>query len=305
MAKNKFVNSVYIEGYLYEHKLEKKVTGPNSKKPGTDYIRGTISIATDETFMNVISVYFSYIDSSNNNFSILDGIVSGQYPYVMKDGKENLTCLRVNTNIALNDFYTKDNEFVSTKRNEGGFIHLINPSELKSDVKKRSEFEADIIINGFTRKEADESKNLPEKGIVKGAVFNWRGDILPCELSVLNPRAIDYFESLEPSTGNPVFTRVKGVEISQTTVRTIEEESAFGEPSVREVVSSYKDYVINWAQPEPYIWDDESTITAVELQEKITKREIDLAAEKKRTEDWRNSQNNASAFTVNKNEYNF
>ena len=40
------INKTHIEGYLYEHALEKKVSGPNSKNPGTEFISGTISIAT-------------------------------------------------------------------------------------------------------------------------------------------------------------------------------------------------------------------------------------------------------------------
>jgi hypothetical protein len=46
--KDEFINEVTIEGILYEHSLEKKVTGPNSKNPGTEYITGTISVATDD-----------------------------------------------------------------------------------------------------------------------------------------------------------------------------------------------------------------------------------------------------------------
>ena len=53
MAK-KLANSTHIEGYLYEHKLEKRVTGPNSKNPGTEYISGTISIATDDDMLNIV-----------------------------------------------------------------------------------------------------------------------------------------------------------------------------------------------------------------------------------------------------------
>ena len=34
----KFINQSHIEGVLYEHKLELKETGPNSKNPVTKYI---------------------------------------------------------------------------------------------------------------------------------------------------------------------------------------------------------------------------------------------------------------------------
>lgn len=50
----KFINETKIEGYLYEHNLEMRESGPNSKNPGTPFIMGTISIATDEELTNVI-----------------------------------------------------------------------------------------------------------------------------------------------------------------------------------------------------------------------------------------------------------
>ena len=49
----KMKNVVHAEGYLYEHELEMKVSGPNSKKPGTEFIRGTIGVATDEELKNI------------------------------------------------------------------------------------------------------------------------------------------------------------------------------------------------------------------------------------------------------------
>lgn len=52
--KNRMINDIHVEGYLYEHNLEKRETGPNSKNPGTEYISGTIGIATDEAMNNVV-----------------------------------------------------------------------------------------------------------------------------------------------------------------------------------------------------------------------------------------------------------
>ena len=60
----KLKNETHIEGYLYEHALEKKQTGPNSKNPGTDFIAGTISIATDEACLNIVPVHFTYVTAN-------------------------------------------------------------------------------------------------------------------------------------------------------------------------------------------------------------------------------------------------
>ena len=60
MAK-KMINSTHIEGVLYEHKLELKESGPNSKNPGTKFISGTIDIATDDAGINIVPVHFTYV----------------------------------------------------------------------------------------------------------------------------------------------------------------------------------------------------------------------------------------------------
>ena len=67
MAQKKLVNMVSLEGLLYEHKLEKKVSGDNSKNPGTEYITGTISIATDGMeCLNIVPVHFSYVTATTS-----------------------------------------------------------------------------------------------------------------------------------------------------------------------------------------------------------------------------------------------
>ena len=103
---------------------------------------------------------------------------------------------------------------------------------------------------------------------------------------VTNPNAISYFVGLGASAKEPVFTRVKGAQISETIVRKVVEESAFGAPSVREVPSSRKDWVITWAQTEPYAWDEEGSITAAELTEAMANREVYLAGVKQRQDEY-------------------
>jgi hypothetical protein len=69
----------------------------------------------------------------------------------------------------------------------------------------------DMLINGTRLVEADEEKHIfNDYLIVKGAVFNFRGAILPVEFTVKNPTGIKYFESLDVSQSNLVFTKVWG-----------------------------------------------------------------------------------------------
>lgn len=290
------VNKSHIEGYVYEHSLELKVSGEQSKNPGTQFISGELKVATDNAMLNVVSVHFTYVTAvtskgaSNATFKVLNDIISGEVKSVMEHGKENASMVRIDSAIGLNEFYSDRSgkeELVSAKRNEGGFVHVTN--ELDEDEKKRNTFECDIIIKGTYRKEADEEKNLPEKLILKGAIFDFRKTLLPVEFSVLNPIAMDYFEGLEASNKNPVFTKIRGRQISETVVRKFEEASAFGDSYIREVPTTNKDYVITWANPEPYAWDDATTITVAELNEAITNREIYLAALKQRQDEYKAS----------------
>ena len=51
--KATMINKSHIEGVLYEHALELRVSGPTSKNPGTEFIMGTVSIATDDACTNI------------------------------------------------------------------------------------------------------------------------------------------------------------------------------------------------------------------------------------------------------------
>lgn len=290
------INKSHIEGILYEHALELKVSGPNSKNPNTPFITGTISIATDNTGVNVVPVHFTYVTATtarggaNATFTTLKNIIDGVLGTKMKDGEDKACKLRIDSAIGLNEFFSDRNgkeELVSAKRNEGGFVHTCDV--LVDDEKARNTFECDMLITGATRIEANEERGLPEKVVVKGAIFDFRKSLLPVEFTALNPNAMNYFEDLGASQKNPVFTKVWGRQVSETIVRTIEEESAFGEPSVREVRNTRRDFVITGAAKEPYVWDDESTMTAQELVDAIAARETYLATIKQRQEEYKAS----------------
>ena len=298
--KNAMINKTHIEGLLYEHNLELKVSGPNSKNPGTEYITGTIGIATDDACLNVVSVHFTYVTGTtskggtNATFVTLKNIIDGVIKNYMKDGKDAAGKLRIDSALGLNEFYTDRNgkeELVSAKRNEGGFVHVVDV--LVDDEKSRNTFECDMIITGALRQDANPERQIPEKVIVKGAIFDFRKSLLPVEFSATNAGAMNYFESLGATSKEPVFTKVWGRQVSETIVRTITEESAFGDASVREVKSTRRDFVITGAAKEPYIWDDESTITVSELNDAITARETYLATLKQRNDEYKASKNAA------------
>ena len=290
--KKKFVNESHLEGYLYEHDLTVKESGKKSKVPGTVFISGTISIATDNAITNIVPIHFTYVTATtskggnNATFKVLKDIIDGTLKTYMED-KDKAVKLRVDSALNLNEFYTtKDGkeELVSARRNEGGFVHIAD--SLDEDENKRNTFKCDFLIHNARRVEADEEKNTPEKMIIKGHAFDFRNSILPMEFTVLNPAAMDYFESLEASPSNPILTNFWGQQISETVVKRIVEESAFGSDYVREVKNNRKDFVITGALKVPYEFGDESVMTADELKELLAAREVYVADIKKRQEEY-------------------
>lgn len=310
----KVKNETHIEGILYEHALEAKVTGPNSKAPGTNFISGTISIATDDAMTNIVPVHFTYVTEKtskggvNATYSLLQNIIDGVVGTYMQDGADKAAKLRVDSAIGLNEFYTDRNgkeELVSIKTNEGGFVHTTNV--LTEDETQRNTFKCDMVITQVTHIDADDERKTPEKAVVKGVVFNFRNEILPVEFTATNAGAMAYFEDLGATASNPVFTKVWGRQVSEVIKREIREESAFGEDSVREVQSTRKDFVITGAAKEPYEWDSEDTILASELTTAIANRETYLATMKQHRDEYKASKGQATpaAAASSKAEFNF
>lgn len=303
MKKN-FENSTHIEGYVFDHKLEMKVTGPQAKSPNTEYITGEVNIATDEKCENVIPVHYTYITATtskggaDSRFTALKSILDGA-PTVVSDGKEKATKVRIDSAIALREWFRdiKDEKPVSIMRNEGGFIHIVQ--SINEDEKARSKFKADMLITSVRDVDPDPERGIDEKVIVRGAIFGFRKDLLPVEFSVTGKNGMNYFRNLEVSNKNPVFTQVWGNQVSRTLKTITTTESAFGEDEVSIKETSSKDMVITGCLKEPYLFDDEDTITAAELSQAMSDRELYLASTKQRQAEYQASKNaGGSAATV-------
>ena len=300
--KAKIENSTHIEGLLYEHDLKMKESGPNSKNPGTQFIGGKVSIATDDKMENIVDVHFTYVTATfgssgkpNATFDVLKDIIDGKLSSVMEAGQAGAAKLRIDSALGVNDFYTDRNgkeELVSAKRNEGGFVHT-TPT-LAADENSRNTIKCDMVITKTKRIDADEEKKTPERLEVSGYIFDFRNALLPVTFSALNPNAMDYFEGLDASSKNPTFTQVWGRQVSMVSVRQIVTESAFGDDEVREVTNTRRDFVITGAAKNPYDWDDEATLTAAEMNEKMAERETYLATVKQRNDEYKASRNTAS-----------
>ena len=315
MRKN-FINMTHIEGLLYDHTLELKTTGENSKHPGTQYIKGEVSIVTDNKLINIVSVHYSYVtpktskDKTDSRWAPLMEIIEGKRKTVVANGADQASLIRIDSAVGINEFFadSKENpdtiELVSAKRNEGGFIHFDGTGEnstLIPNESKRATFKTDMVITNVSEREGDEERNIPNKVIIKGWIFDFRNAIFPVEYSAIEPNAMNYFLGLEASQKEPVVTQVWGEQISEISKRQIVTESAFGADDIREVTSTRKDFVITGASREPGVWDDESWITAAEFNKAMSEREVYLATLKQRTVDYKATRAQAtpaSAFSA-------
>lgn len=298
MRKN--INTINIEGRVFEHDLAiKTVQNQQSENYGKEFISGTLSVATDEAGLNVLTVHYTYVTemtkSGNKNatYTNLKKIIEGKT--WVTDGKDAATKVRLSPSVALNDFYPQGNDqLVSQQRPEGGFVSIV--SDFKPEGEARQAFKLDVIITGVTLIEADAEKNIDEDYIrINCATFNFRNDILPITLIAKSQGAIDYFMGLEASNSNPIYTQVWG-EIKNSTVK-IEKtiESAFGEPVVDVSERKHREWIVTGARPETYPFDTEDSITVEELTKAIANRNVYLEEVKTRAKEYYESKRNAVA----------
>lgn len=309
----KMINKVHIEGWVYDHKLTSKVAGEKAKNPGVTFINGTVDIATDDNCLNIVTIHYSYVtpvtkqNKPNATFNALNSILTDNKT-VVKVGKENAVKVRADTSIGLNEFYSDRNgkeELVSAKRNEGGFIHIITDALSEKDTD-RNNWEADTVVTKVREIEADPERNLPAKVVISGYMFDFKNALLPVDVVAYKESAQNYFLGLEASESNPTFIKLKGQQVSQVIIRTVTEESAFGdEPDVKEFKNTVREFVVTGALP-PYEWDSEESITAQEMKEALASREITKAEIKQRQDEYNASRSTkAPVAAATEGEYHF
>lgn len=308
----KTINRVHIEGRVYDHKLTAKVAGEKSKNPGVAFINGTIDVATDDACLNIVTIHYSYVTAvtkqgrPNATYNTLNTILTDNQT-VVNVGKDNAAKVRADTSIGLNEFYSDRSgveELVSAKRNEGGFIHIITDALAEKETE-RNNWEADTVITKVREIEADPERKLAAKVAISGYMFDYRNALLPVEVVAYKQSAQNYFLGLEASPSHPTFMKLKGQQISQVIIRTVTEESAFGdEPDVKEFKNTVREFVVTGALP-PYEWDSEDSITAKEMKEALANREITKAEIKQRQDEYTASRATKISAGAAEGEYNF
>ena len=287
----KMINNERIEGRIYQHNLVKKtVQNQTSANYGKEFISGNIEVAVDEEGLIIIPVHFTYVveqtSSGNKNatYANLDKIINDGKTWIT-NGKDEALKVRIDTALAVNDFYTQDDRLVSSKVNEGGFVSFV--SELCPE-NERNTFTTDMLITGTTRVEADPEKNVEKDYvIVKGAIFNFRNSLLPVDFIVRNEEGMGYFEDLGASQNEPVFTKVWGRINCGSIANEIKEETAFGEEAVRTYERKIREWIITGTSKVPYDFGDETILTFAEVKKAMQDRELMLADTKKRSDEYK------------------
>jgi len=289
----KAINTERIEGRIYQHNLVvKTVQNQTSANYGKEFIAGNLEIAVDEEGLNIIPVHFTYVtettSSGNKNatYANLKKIIEDNKTWILV-GKDDAQKVKVDTALALNDFYTQDGNLVSAKTNEGGFVSFV--TDLCPEAE-RNTFTVDMVITSVNRIEADPEKNIEEDFVsVRGAIFNFRNDLLPIDFVVRHKDGMKYFEGLGATNAEPIYTKIWGKIECRTIVNEVSEESAFGESSVRTYERKTKEWVITGTAKMPYDFGDEKVLTAADLQTASQNRNVMLADIKKRNEEYRAS----------------
>ncbi len=287
----KMINQEHIEGRIYQHDLAiKTVQNQQSANFGKEFIAGTLDIATDEEGLNVLQVHFTYVTETtkaggkNATFITLKKIID-EGKAIITDGKDSATKVKIDTALALNDFYAQDDSLVSIKTNEGGFVTIVGELCLENE---RNTFTTDMLITNINKIDIDEEKGITQPYVaVRGAVFNFKNALLPVEFVVRNEAGMKYFEDLDVSPAEPLFTKVWGKINATTTTIERTEESAFGEAAVKTYEKKTKEWTITGTAKIPYEYGEEKVLTSDDVTKAMQDREVYLADIKKRTDEYR------------------
>lgn len=305
-ANARFINTEKIEGYVYStgsnfNQLTERVTGENSKNPGTKYISGDLDVAVDESGLNVITIHYSYVTETykngkpNNTYTTLKRIIDNPDKTWMNGGKDNAFKVQcTGTSIEVNDFIAGDGSKVAALRNGNGFCSIVN--ELGAEAE-RNTFTADMLITKVTHVDANPERNIEKDyTTVSGCIFGYGPTVIPVSFVVRNEMGMGYFEGLEVTSSKPVFTKVWG-KINCLTIKTARsEESAFGEAAVQTYERKSREYVITGTAKVPYDFGDEEVLTPADVSKMVQDRQVMLAEVEKRFNERQNAKASGTNF---------
>ncbi len=296
------INEINLQGYVFgisgrDGKLYRGRTSAESKRPNTDYISGTVNIATDEDCVNVVPARFNFVTEfwksgkENASWGVLNDIKNGDLT-VSSKGKDGAYKIRVTASADSNPFVGQDGNVVDRPVINVSFAH---PASMGFNENQRNTFKFDMVMVNYIEREVEDGDNYGE---VQGYVFNtFRKESIPVSLVIRNQAGMNYFEGLGATMANPIGVHVWGRIVSTTIQHKHEIESAWGEPTVEYTTTTTREWLIDGCSPDTLPFGDEEFITEDEFIECMNNHEAQIADAKKRAEE-RNSGNGASAFAT-------
>lgn len=284
-------NQVHVEGFLFSYDLQNRT----SRRTGQEFIMGDINVATDDTGTSVVPIHFSYVTPTfkngnpNATYQLLQSMIDGNVDTFEQSGA-HAAKIRVDGDIEVNDFVTRNGDMASPMRVRGSFVHLMNAASQFAE--RPATFTEDMLITTVREMEYDNEEPYVK---LDGYVFNFRGDILPVSFNVRSKGGMNYFLDADISTRSPMFTKIEGEIVNRTVTHETVEESAFGDPVVRTTSSSRRSFDVYFAAAEPYELD-ETGITKAELKQKLDEREQHLAEVKKSHDEYVATSNGDKSF---------
>lgn len=293
------INEIQLQGYVYsiggrDGALYHGRTSAESKIPNTDYVSGTVNIVTDEDGANIVPIRFNFVTEKysksgkeNPSWGVLRDIENNNATW-QAQGKEGAYKIRVTCAAASNPFVGQEGRMVDRPTIDVTFAH---PAAGGFNDNQRNAFKFDMIVVNYSEHEVEDGENY---GVINGYVFNsFRKEATPVVLTIHDPSGMQYFESLDASTGNPVFQSVWGKIVSTTIRHEKEVESAFGAPQIEYTTSTQREWVVEGCAANVGEFGDAGIISEDELVECLNNHENTIALAKERYE---NSHKPASAF---------
>ena len=293
----KHLNKFHVEGRVYDcSKLEMRVTGENSKNPGTVYIGGDLMVAIDEEALNVIPVRFVFVtevyaksQKPNATFSALKKIIEAKNEKSwVAAGKDNAYKVKIDGALALNNFFSHDGQRVAAKECRGSFVTIVDSL---ADENDRNTFQMDMVISKVRHVDANPERYINDDyTVVCGDCFSFSNEILPVEFIVRNPAGMNHFEDMDFTDG-PVYTKVWGSLVNKVDKIPKIEESAFGEAAVTNFERKSREWIITGTAKVPYDFGDEEVLTQNDLNKARQDRELLWADIKARHDEYLASKN--------------
>lgn len=251
MADIKFKNMVTIVGNLkdfdltlHNERLDKQTQEPYNSIEGTI----TIEVGNDDDVqvqtLRVFQRELTKKGAKQGSYAVYEQWLANREAAIG-------TPVRVNTNFSPNVFVSNDGDVIKSVQIQAGFLSTSQTG------KPRSEFRADVLLTQPPVEETDREGELTGRAILNAEAFDFRKMAFPVKFILEMKGAIEYFESLDLASDNPVLLEVWGDAVNSSFDQTREVESAFGDPKIETITITRKENIITGASTEQKEIDEE------------------------------------------------